>query len=177
MFAGQSIIFVANFWWAFEVLIVLDGSLQSDYVIDKAWLFVSFDQTFCMTGEFSPVWAGGGGWSCHWRSYWGSGCSWTTWRGWLMLMMVVMIDDNDGCDVMAKFPTWWLNDEDTDDEDGDGVTIMVNISPRFILFKKSMSIQVYIFSQSRFTWPSLWRAKSWALTWPLTSPQNQLPSI
>ena len=38
-----------------EVLIVLDGSLQSDYVIDKAWLFVSFDQTFCMTGEFSPV--------------------------------------------------------------------------------------------------------------------------
>ena len=38
-----------------EVLIVLDGSLQSDYVIDKAWLFVSFDQTFCMTGEFTPV--------------------------------------------------------------------------------------------------------------------------
>ena len=40
-----------------EVLIVLDvdGSLQSDYVIDKAWLFVSFDQTFCITGEFSPV--------------------------------------------------------------------------------------------------------------------------
>ena len=101
-----------------------------------------------MTGEFSPVWAGGGGWSCHWRSYWGSGCSWTTWRGWLMLMMVVMIDNNSDCGVMAKFPTWWLND----DEDGDGVTIMENIFPRFILFKKIyfnpglhfFSIQVYM---------------------------------
>ena len=62
----------------------------------------------------------------------------------MVVIMVVMIDNNDG-DVMAKFPTWWLNNEDVDDEDGDGVTIMVNISPRFILFKKSISIQAYTF--------------------------------
>ena len=47
----------------------------------------------------------------------------------MVVIMVVMIDNNDG-DVMAKFPTWWLNDEDTDDEDGDGVTIMVNLFPK-----------------------------------------------
>ena len=48
----------------------------------------------------------------------------------MVVIMVVMIDNNDGdCDVTAKFP-WWLNDEDTDDEDGDGVIIMVNLFPK-----------------------------------------------